>query len=161
MTFKTFSILKTSKYKAHTSTMTAGALGLAFAISACSPKDASIKPTKVEVPAVVSVVPAPKYLSRMKCGGVGSAAGFERSYVVLVNDGGLSFIKGVAGTSGYEYWNGTVAADGTLSIDGTYEDTPGQPREIAFTGNLTETTLNLTGKRGPRACTVVGKLPNA
>ncbi|GGX70530.1 hypothetical protein GCM10011309_20800 [Litorimonas cladophorae] len=161
MTFKTFSLLKTNKNTVRSTFATVSAIGLAFALSACAPKDAPKKTTTVEVPAVVTVTPAPKYLTRMTCGGVGSAAGFERSYVVFVEGGTLSFIKGTAGESGYEYWGGTVAADGTVNVEGTYEDTPGQPRDITFTGSLTEATLNLSGTRGPRECTVAGKLPNA
>lgn len=162
MTFKTFSLLKTNKNTVRSTFATVSALGLALALSACAPKDApKTTTTTVEAPAGVTVMPAPKYLTRMTCGGVGSAAGFERSYVVFVEDGTLSFIKGTAGESGYEYWGGTVAADGTVNVEGTYEDTPSQPRDITFAGSLTEATLNLSGTRGPRECTVTGKLPNA
>ena len=164
MIFKTFSIMKTNNGNVNGGAATLATLGLAIAMTACAPKDGpktKTKPATVETPAISAVIPAPKYLSRMACGGVGSAAGFERSYVVYVQDGTISFIKGDIGQSGYEYWGGTVTVDGKVTIDGTYEDTPGQPRVISFTGTVTETSMNLSGDRGPRACTVIGKLPNA
>lgn len=141
------------------------ALGLSLALGACSPADDSVTEGTVEVPVVetvvVEVTPAPKYLSTLSCGGVGSAPGFERSYVLFVQDGILSFSKGDTGAAGSEFWYGTVEADGSITAEGSYIDTPGQEKSITFTGSLTETTLDLSGTRGPRECTVKGKLPNA
>jgi len=141
------------------------ALGLSLALGACSPAVDTVTESTHDAPvvetAVSKVIPAPKYLTRLEGSGVGSAAGFERSYVLFVKNGILSFSKGDAGTPGSEFWSGDVAADGTISVKGTYMDTPNNETAINFTGSLTETTLELSGTRGPRTCTAKGKLPNA
>jgi len=135
--------------------------GLAFGLVSCT-SEAPKPKVEAEKPVIVdTVTPAPKYLTRLKCGGVGSAPGFERSYVLYAEGNALTFIKGYPGEPGYESWNGTISETGSVTLEGTYEDTPGQPREISFSGSLTETSLNLSGARGPRECTATGKLPNA
>lgn len=161
MTYKTFSILKANQSNLRGISTVVGTLGFVLAISACAPKDEPTKTVTVEAPTTVNVTPAPKYLTLMECSKVGPAASLKRSYVVFVQDGRLSFSKGTLNEPGYEHWNGTVEEDGTLNVEGTYKDVPGEPGVITFTGNLTEKTINLSGQRGPRECTVTGKLPNA
>ena len=161
MTLKQISDFRVSMNTSRTPILTFAITGLACGLVSCTSEAPGPK-VETEQPVILdTVTPAPKYLTRLECGGVGSAPGFERSYVLYAEGNALTFIKGYPGELGYESWSGTISDTGSVTLEGTYEDTPGQPRDISFSGSLTETSLNLSGTRGPRECTAIGKLPNA
>lgn len=94
----------------------------------------------------------------MTCDALSSSAGFSRM-ITLVRDGeayGLNL--GDKATSRYESWILAIKSDNTFSVTGEYTEGSPALKTVEFKGAVANGALTGGGKRGPRDCTIEGKV---
>lgn len=95
----------------------------------------------------------------MQCSDLPGAPGFSRVIPISLDDGVVSYLSGTAGEMDYEKWDGVVAVDGSLRIEGEYIQGGPDLKPIQFEGTVVSGIVNASGTRGPRSCTITSVSP--
>lgn len=104
------------------------------------------------------ITPADIYSVVMNCSAIGSAEPLQRRYNLRVEDGRLlSFERGEDGAPGREVWEGSITSDGSVLVEGSYQDIPDAVAEISFQGKVYDGEIILSGNRGKRTCDISGQ----
>jgi len=99
------------------------------------------------------------YTGSIACEASGASPGFSQAVAFVVRGGAFVSEKGVAGQRNYERMAVSVAADGTLIIEGRYIAEVEKP--ILFRGRVEDGRMRAEGPRGPRRCVLDAALPPA
>ncbi len=99
------------------------------------------------------------YTGSIACEASGASPGFSQAVAFVVRGGAFVSEKGVAGQRNYERMAVSVAADGTLIIEGRYIAEVVMP--ILFRGRVDYGRMRAEVPRGPRRCVLDAALPPA
>lgn len=94
-----------------------------------------------------------------ECGPAGRDVAFHREIKIKLKDGTLSFRQGDwrQREERFEDWSGTIEGPGIV-VEGIYRQGAGGTKQVRLTGTITGGEIALRGTRGPRKCTLTGKL---
>ncbi len=94
----------------------------------------------------------------MTCDALSTSEGFSR-IITLVKEGeAYSLSLGDKTTSRYELWSLVIQPDNTFSVKGEYTEGSTVLKTLDFRGVITNGALTGGGPRGPRECTIEGKV---
>lgn len=90
----------------------------------------------------------------LDCGPTGRHPPFERTMELVTSDNGFEVQRGdwQRRSDSYEIWNASVTADGKVVVTGHYREGGPDVKQVEFNGHIDDGKVDVTGRRGPRAC---------
>jgi peptidoglycan/LPS O-acetylase OafA/YrhL len=119
---------------------------------------ASVVPGQAPVAKAPDAVEAGELRIVMTCDALSSSAGFSRILTLLKDGEAYGLNRGDRTTSRYESWTMVIKPDNTFSVTGEYTEGSPSLKTLAFSGAVANGMLNGAGRRGPRDCTIEGKV---
>lgn len=94
----------------------------------------------------------------LTCEALSTSQGFSRMITLIKGDDSYGYTIGDKATSRYELWRMAIQPDNSFTVTGEYTEGSTDLKTIDLKGAVTGGVLTGGGKRGPRECTVEGKL---